>query len=64
MSIKAHIDSLAEKRLQIKEQINNEMNHPSPNFETITKLKKQNLALKEEMQRYLSRINGKVSASS
>ena len=62
MSIQAHIDSLAEKRLQIKEQITTEMNHPSPNFETITKLKKQNLTLKEEMQRYLTTVNKTASA--
>lgn len=62
MSIQAHIDSLAEKRLQIKEQITEEMNHPSPNFGTITKLKKQNLALKEEMQRYLITLNQSASA--
>lgn len=62
MSIQAHIDSLSEKRSQIKDQITAEMNHPSPNFETITKLKKQNLALKEEMQRYLSTLNQAESA--
>ncbi len=64
MSIQAHIDSLAEKRAQIKEQINTEMNHPSPNFELISKLKKQNLTLKEEMQRYLTALNEKELASS
>lgn len=64
MSIQAHIDSLAEKRAQIKEQINVEMNHPSPNFELINKLKKQNLTLKEEMQRYLATLNEKELASS
>lgn len=62
MSIQAHVDSLSEKRSQIKDQITAEMNHPSPNFETITKLKKQNLALKEEMQRYLSTMNETASA--
>ncbi len=62
MSIQAHVDSLSEKRNQIKELINLEMNHPLPNFETITKLKKQNLVLKQEMQRYLSTLDKKVSA--
>ena len=62
MSIQAHVDSLSEKRSQLKEQITAEMNHPSPNFETITKLKKQNLVLKEEMQRYLTTINKTASA--
>lgn len=53
MSIHAHIDSLAEKRAHLKQQIAREMAHPSPNLALITNLKKQNLALKEEMQRYL-----------
>ena len=53
MSIQAHVDSLAEKRLQIKRKIAEESAHPSPDFVLITNLKKQNLALKEEMQRYL-----------
>lgn len=64
MSIQAHIDSLAEKRLHIKEQINAESQRPSPDFETITRLKKQNLTLKEEMQRYLIMLTGKAKASS
>jgi hypothetical protein len=62
MSIQAHIDSLSEKRSQIKDQITAEMNHPSPNFEVITNLKKQNLALKEEMQRYFITMKQTASA--
>lgn len=53
MSIQAHIDSLAEKRNHLKEAIALESAHPMPNLVLITNLKKQNLALKEEMQRYL-----------
>jgi hypothetical protein len=53
MSIQAHIDSLAEKREQLKDQINTESARPAPDFEVIRELKKQNLAYKEEMQRYL-----------
>lgn len=53
MSIQAHIDSLSEKRASLKQQIAEESARPSPNFALITNLKKQNLALKEEMQRYL-----------
>ena len=60
MSIQAHIDSLAEKRLQLKEQIAEEVHRPSPDFVLITKLKKQNLALKEEMQRYLTMLSKKT----
>lgn len=53
MSIQAHIDSLSAKRAQIKSQIAEETAHPMPNFVVITHLKKQNLALKEEIQRCL-----------
>lgn len=53
MSIQAHIDSLAEKRAVMKEKIAEEMHRPSPDFALITELKKQNLALKEEMRRAL-----------
>lgn len=53
MSIQTHIDSIAEKRAQLKEKIAIESHRPSPDFVLITNLKKQNLALKEEMQRYL-----------
>jgi hypothetical protein len=53
MSIQAHIDSLAQKRSQLKEQIANESAHPMPDFVRITTLKKQNLTLKQEMQRCL-----------
>jgi hypothetical protein len=53
MSIQAHIDSLAQKRSQIKEMIARESASPAADFVLITNLKKQNLILKEEMQRYL-----------
>lgn len=61
MSIQAHVDSLSEKRHQLKLEIAEEMAHPMPNFARITELKKQNLALKEEMQRYLIMLKGKTS---
>lgn len=53
MSIQTHIDSLAEKRAHLKDRIAEESLRPAPDFVLITNLKKQNLALKEEMQRYL-----------
>lgn len=59
MSIQAHIDTLAEKRDHIKSQIAAESAHPMPNLVLITNLKKQNLALKEEMQRYLIVLGSK-----
>jgi hypothetical protein len=59
MSIQAHIDSLAEKRTSLKNQIATESARPMPDFALITNLKKQNLALKEEMQRYLVMLGDK-----
>ncbi|MDE3061163.1 MAG: DUF465 domain-containing protein [Pseudomonadota bacterium] len=53
MSIQTHLDSLAAKRLQIKEKIAEESARPLPDFAAITELKKQNLTLKQEMQHYL-----------
>jgi hypothetical protein len=64
MSIQAHIDSLAEKRAFIKQRIAEESARPMPNFRIITDLKKQNLALKEEMQRYMILMDTKHSNSS
>ena len=64
MSIQAHLKSLAEKRAQIKQQISDEIHHPAPNLMLITTLKKQNLALKEEMQRYLILLNQKTTNAS
>ncbi|MEZ5691035.1 MAG: DUF465 domain-containing protein [Rickettsiales bacterium] len=61
MSIQSHIESLSEKHAQIKEQITEEMNHPSPDFGVITELKKQKLLIKEEMQRCID-MGEKVSA--
>ncbi len=64
MSIQAHIDSLAQKRDQLKAQIAAEFAHPMPNLVLITNLKKQNLTLKEEMQRYFIMLDSKISQTS
>lgn len=64
MSIQAHVDSLAKKRAQLKQQIAEEMHRPSPDFVLITALKKQNLTLKEEMQRYLIALKRPAEATS
>lgn len=53
MSIQAHVDSLSEKREFLKLKIAEESARPMPDFVLITNLKKQNLTIKEEMQRYL-----------
>lgn len=64
MSIHAHIDSLAEKRAHLKQRIAEESAHPSPDLVLITNLKKQNLALKEEMQRYLILLGKEAAGAS
>lgn len=64
MSIHAHIYSLEEKRLQLKQRIAEESQHPSPDFNLIRNLKKQNLALKEEMQRYYTLMKRETSNAS
>ena len=61
MSIQTHLDSLAEKRTQMKIRISTEMNRPSPDFALITELKKQNLALKEETRRYLIALDDRTA---
>lgn len=53
MTIEAHIDSLAQKREILKQRITEEMARPMPDFVTISEMKKQNLAYKEEMHHYL-----------
>lgn len=64
MSIQAHIDSLAQKREQLKARIAEESAHPMPDLVQITNLKKQNLALKEEMQRYMIMLNESTAQTS
>lgn len=50
MSTEAHLKALNVKREELKATIATEMARSSPNFPLITRLKKQNLRLKEEMQ--------------
>ena len=64
MSIHAHINSLAEKRSEIKQRIAEESAHAAPDFALITTLKKQNLALKEEMRRYLIKLGKNAAEAS
>lgn len=63
MSIETHIDSLASKREELKAQIAQEAARPSPDFVLITNWKKENLALKEEMQRYYAMLENQTLAS-
>ena len=63
MSIETHIDSLAAKREELKTHIAAESARPSPDFVLITNWKKENLALKEEMQRYYAMLEDQEIAS-
>lgn len=63
MSIETHIEQIAQKRETLKKRIAEEVAHPSPNFALITQLKKQNLMLKEEMQRYFKLLKTSATAS-
>ena len=64
MSIETHLKSLEEKHLHLKQQIAEEMNHPSPNLVLITNLKKQKLVIKEEIQHALLGLSRKEAVSS
>ena len=63
MTIEAHIDALAKKREELKTQIAEESARPSPDFVLITNWKKENLTLKEEMQRYFLMLSEEMAAS-
>lgn len=63
MSIEAHIDSLAKKREDLKTRIAEEAARPLPDFVLITNWKKENLAIKEEMQRYYAMLEDEYVAS-
>jgi hypothetical protein len=63
MSIEAHLKSLEEKHTQLKHQVAEEMNHPSPNLMLITTLKKQKLVVKEEIQHLILMLNKEEAAS-
>lgn len=63
MSIEAHIESLAHKREDLKRHIAAESARPSPDFVLVTNWKKENLILKEEMQRYFAMLSEEAAAS-
>ncbi len=63
MSIESHLEALSKKRNELKIQIAEESARPSPNFVLITNWKKENLALKEEMQRYFAMLDDELEAS-
>jgi|NOAtaT_7_FD_contig_21_9101999_length_248_multi_13_in_0_out_0_1 hypothetical protein len=51
MSVVSHLSSLHDKHSQLENRIADEYAHPLPNLTLVTKLKKQKLAIKEEIMR-------------
>lgn len=52
MSLQGHLHTLQAKHIELKNQITDEMHRPLPDFILITQLKKQKLAVKQEMERF------------
>ena len=57
MSMLEHVDSLRTKHAHLDEQIDKEMHRPMPDQAIVTRLKKEKLRLKEEIER-LRPMNG------
>lgn len=53
MSLQAHLDSISEKRTEIKQKIAEELARPLPDFLLIHDLKKENMRLKQATQQCL-----------
>ena len=51
MSLLAHLDTLQDKHARLEAVIADESVRPLPDFTLITRMKKQKLLLKEEMER-------------
>jgi hypothetical protein len=52
MSIVTHLETLQQKHAALSYAVEEESRRPSPDFLKITSLKKQKLALKEEIRQY------------
>ena len=58
MSMLEHVDSLRTKHAHLDELIDEEMHRPMPDQAIVTRLKKEKLRLKEEIER-LQPMNGR-----
>lgn len=52
MSVQGHLQSLADKHHRLDEQLASETNRPRPDENTLSRLKKEKLRIKEEMRRH------------
>lgn len=51
MSMQEHVESLRSKHLHLEKQIDDEMHRPMPDQSTLSRLKKQKLIIKEQIER-------------
>ena len=63
MSVQEHVDSLLAKHASLEEQIADEYHRPLPDQPKLSRLKKQKLRLKDEIDRLLhDRVSDKANA--
>lgn len=63
MSMHEHVDSLRTKHARLEEMIDEEQHRPMPDQSTVSRLKKEKLRIKEEIER-LRGGNGFAGAAS
>lgn len=51
MAMQEHVDSLRTKHARLEQQIHDEMNRPLPDPTMLSRLKKEKLRIKEEIER-------------
>ncbi|SNB63448.1 hypothetical protein SAMN07250955_103335 [Arboricoccus pini] len=51
MAMQEHVDSLRSKHARLEQQIHDEMNRPLPDPAMLSRLKKEKLRIKEEIER-------------
>lgn len=51
MSMHEHVDSLRTKHARLEEMIDEELHRPMPDQPTVSRLKKEKLRIKEEIER-------------
>jgi hypothetical protein len=54
MSMHEHVDSLRTKHARLEEMIDEEQHRPMPDQSTVSRLKKEKLRIKEEIERLRS----------
>ena len=57
MALQGHIDELSEKHKKLEERIHDEMAHPDWDEAAVAALKKENLRIKDELERLRSSVH-------